>query len=129
MQGLEFDPVLRMFILTEEEMRKAGVDIQSRLGVVGNTNKDAVIKQFLKQVSFLIYSKIRHNAYLCDNNTIAQALLKEALIEQAIYVLANGDLSKSTDPQLRAIAIAPAVDTILSQPIGNSGISLLYCGV
>ena len=128
-RDLEYDETTGEFCLTEECIRKNCGDIRSRLSGMGEQDKSQAISQFSKRVSLLIYNIIWNNSKICLYNDNARAILKRAMINQASFMIRNGDLSQSTKNEERAIKIDPEVIGILNRTIAGVGHSLMYCGV
>ena len=109
--------------------------LKERLSANRTVDAQGVINGLLCRVTSLIYNYIhKHSANnsaqdeLIKHNAFARSIIYRALLSQAIYVVKNGDLSLSVDPQVRSLAIDENAKLELETDIYDIGVSLLYAG-
>lgn len=131
-----FDDVSGQYILTEEALRRMGIDLRSRLARTRATSPEYVINGVLTSVSDMIYDYIHsfsvHNEAqdsLIAQSEGARAIIERAMLKQATYFIFNGNLNLATDDNLRNKAISPEAIAILNKTIREIGSSILYTGV
>ena len=93
------------------------------------------IEPFLRQVSTEIYSYIHsHNMntkmqdYILAKTESGREIIKEALEQQALYMLTVGIISRSLDPTHRALRIDENANDALLRDIPEIGTTILYTG-
>lgn len=93
------------------------------------------IEPFLRQVSTEIYSYIHsHNMntkmqdYILAKTESGREIIKEALEQQALYMLTVGIISRSVDPTHRALRIDENANDALLRDIPEIGTTILYTG-
>lgn len=127
---MKFDEPTQRYILTEQDVREnLDINLQKRL-----LNSDA-INTVLRQVSTQVYSYIhkfnannRWQDYVISKTKKGREIIKEAMEQQLIYFLTNGDLSRSTDPNKRLLWFDETAKETLMQPIPEIGCSICYTG-
>ena len=135
------------YVLTEEGVRTAlGLDLLTRLNKRGVTDTAALVGQVLNQISMVVYHRIYSNApnhylaeYLAAKHPMARNILLEAMQQQLMYFLVNGDLTKISGvdtrrgstldrDSLQHAAIDPMTAEILDRELDSAGLRLTYCG-
>lgn len=131
-----FDKASYQYILTEEALRQQGVDLRNRLARTRASSPEYIINGILTTVSDMIYNYIHgfsvHNN--CQDDIIAtfegaRRIIERAMLKQALYVIANGNLNLSVDDNERSKAMSPEAVSILNTNIREIGSSILYTGV
>lgn len=118
------------YILTEQDViSNLGININDRL-----KNPEAV-NSLLNQISIQVYRFIHsHNVdnqfqdFVIANTEIGRQIIKCAMEEQLIYVMTNGDLSRSVDEKKRALWFDDNAKEILYTIIPEIGTHILYSG-
>lgn len=118
------------YILTEKDVvTNLGIDINDRV-----KNPEA-INSLLNQISIQVYRFIHeHNVanvvqdYIIATTEMGRKIIKTAMEEQLIYVMTNGDLSRSTDKEKRALWFDDNAKEVLMTPIKEIGTHILYSG-
>lgn len=108
---MRYDDVKRRYILTQQcALQECGIDLESRIGGKGSPNLQATINTFLDRVSALTYRYIyAHNgdniAQECAINSLKSArdVIFQAMKSQLIYMASVGDLTLSTDKEIRKL--------------------------
>ena len=131
-----FDESSVQYRLTEEALRRQGVDLRSRLSRTRATAPEYIINGVLTTVSDMIYNFIHsyssHNDFqdgIIANCEGARRIIERAMTKQALYVIANGNLNLSVDDNERSKAMSPEAVSILNTNIREIGSSILYTGV
>lgn len=121
------------------------VNLAQRLNVTGSANAQIAPNQVLNQISTTVYSEIydRSNQNEIQEYALAKCpslrkIIKEAMKQQVLYFLFNGDVSvyggvdvkKGTKaPSYNDRILAPMAEKILSRPVKElGGVSILYGG-
>ena len=118
------------YILTEKDVvTNLGIDINDRV-----KNPEA-INSLLNQISIQVYRFIHeHNVanvvqdYIIATTEMGRKIINTAMEEQLIYVMTNGDLSRSTDKEKRALWFDDNAKEVLMTPIKEIGTHILYSG-
>ena len=130
-----FDPTFGQYVLTEKAAEALGVNLSLRLRRKGAVNTEVVVKNTLRQVSMMIYQYLHSQVF--DENVqdyviaacpSVRPIIRSALEQQLLYYLQVGNLSRSTDPEKRRLAIDENAKAILGRKIPELGHSLTYCG-
>ena len=135
------------YTLTEDCVRRElNMDLTLTLNTRGLIDKSAAAFNFLNQISRDVYNYIFstnvNNAlqeYLAAKHPNARRALKEAMLEQVLYVQINGDLTKVAGIDLRKgthidrgllnrASIAPVAEEILSRPLDENTPALAFRG-
>ena len=127
---MTFNEKENRYVLTEQDIiSNLGIDVNERL-----KNPDAV-SSLLNQISIQVYRFIHQfnadNAfqdYVIARTEMGRKIIKSAMEEQFIYVMVNGDLSRSTDEKKRALWFDDNAKEILMQTIPEIGTHILYSG-
>lgn len=128
---MTFDSETRRYVLTEKyAFEKLGLDLYEDVNDRNSINAQIAVSRILKQCSNMIYNFVydfsiynNRQDYLIATVPKMRKIIMEAMGEQLLYMAQVGDLSRSTDPAKRKLAIDENAKTILI----NSGIC--YCGV
>lgn len=121
------------YILTEAALVENGTDLRSRLQ--NNLRPELVINRLLRHISAMIYNFI--HSYSTENEMqdaliatvpALRPIIFAALLNQAEYVLMNGDLTRSVDRDKRAIAIDENARLALDTTVPELGCSILWAG-
>ena len=130
-----FDEKSNMFVLTNDEFKASGFDLDARLAATQSTNATAQINGFFLTVSELIYEYIHaHNTANDRQDRIlhrldsAKRILNRALMAQAEYMYRNGNLALSTDERDVDAAISSREKNILETTIPELGTCIIYTG-
>ena len=123
---MTFDQMMGHYVLTEKfALDRYGIDLFEGINDRNSANAQIAVNAFLRQVSNLIYNFIHdfstYNArqdWLIAHNENLRSIIQQAMGEQLVYMNMNGDLSRSTDREKRALA----VDENAKQILINSGI-------
>lgn len=132
------DEITGHFILTEAALvQRCGIDLRARISEVSTVTPEAVIGNFLRTVSDMVYQYI-HSFSGCNelqDRAIAtipklRMILQRAMEYQAVYVLNVGNLYNSDKPEERAAAISELCKGVLATNLAElGGRSILYTGV
>lgn len=128
---MTFDEISGHYVLTEKTLvEKCGTDIRTRLSDNSTVNPESVINRLLSTISDSIYVYIHDSSAYPEQKDRQIAcserlrdVIQKAMVYQAIYVQANGDLFLSTSNSDEGKEISKLSKSILL----NSG--LLYSGV
>lgn len=133
---MRFDKGTYRYYLTEKALMANGTDLRARLTRRGGADPTAVINRVLNRTTEMIYNFIHGYAinnerqdFLVANIAAMRPIIQRALLEQAEYILLNGDLSRSVERDKRAIAIDETAQQTLDTVIPALGTSILYSGV
>lgn len=130
-----FDETVGMYVLTLKASEELGFNLSVRLRQKGAVNAEIVARNTLRQISTMIYQYL--HGFVLDENLQDMAIAKcpsvrpvirRALEQQLIYFMTVGDLSRSTDPYKRSLAIDQMARAILNRRIPELGHSLTYSG-
>lgn len=132
---LFYNEATNRYVLTEETLTANGIMLRQRLSRRRGTPVSEVINRFVNRVSEIVYNFIHqhNNANKRQDDIIAhsesfRAIIYRAMLQQAEYMLMNGDLSRSVDRDKREFAIDYSVKETLSTVVREYGISILYTG-
>lgn len=142
-----YDTITHQYALTPEYFaRVTGEDLYTRLNTRGVVDRNAFAKNWLRNVSRVLYAYIYRSSthtpfveYLLAKTPELRDLLKDALVEQGLYMLANGDISKFSGVDIRrgsvidrntliASAVSPIAVDILSRTFNPNLPCILYQG-
>lgn len=134
-ERMRYDDALGMYVLTTYALQERGYDIADRVTALGIQNPTMAVNGFLLGVSELIYEYIHsHNTandfqdYLIATVGSLRPIIYRALIAQAVYMYANGDLSLSTDDRDAGKEIAPRAKNELNTTVPELGTCITYTG-
>ena len=131
-----FDEKTNRYILTAKYILDAyGFDLQSIVNDRNAINPQAMSERILRTVSNSVYNEIhKYNANTQAQDQMimfvpsARAKIQRAMAEQFLYFMENGDLSRSTLPEKRALSFDKNALAVLEEILPEVGISLLYTG-
>lgn len=131
-----FDEFTNQYKLTEEAILRMGIDLRSRLAERKAPNPEMIIERFLDDVSTIIYAYIHdcninneRQDWLIRHTESGREIVYLAMLQQAPYLLKNGNLMYSIKPEERAAAVIDSAKAILSKPLKETGKALTYMGV
>ncbi len=133
---MTYDLKLHRYQLTQDYIVDIlGIDIERRIASNKGVNATAVINQFLKSVSTIVYNYIySHNTakalqWIIAKCPSARDIIQNAMGEQAKYMLTVGDMSRSTDESKRRMALDIQAKMIIdNQEVEETGAVLSYIG-
>lgn len=131
-----FDEKTNRYVLTEKYILDSyGIDLQSIVNDRNAINPQAMSERILRTVSNAVYNEIHKynvNTAVQDQMIMfipsARDKIKRAMAEQLLYFMENGDLSRSTDVDKRALSFDKNALAVLEEILPEVGISLLYTG-
>lgn len=121
-----FDEMTGHYVLTAKfALDRYGLELYESVNERNSTNAQIAVNAILRQVSNLIYNFIhnfsiynkRQDCIIATDPRMRKVIM-EAMGEQLLYMSQVGDLSRSTDPEKRKLAIDETAKEILI----NSGI-------
>jgi hypothetical protein len=131
-----FDEVTGQYILTEQALINKGTFMRERMAKTRCPSPEYVINGILEDVSDMVYNYIHdfnddndRQDYIIANLNSARYIIERAMIKQAEYVIAEGNLYLSVDDNERSKAFSNQAHKILSRTIKEIGTSILYTGV
>ena len=132
-----FDEASKHYILTEKAlMERVGINLRARLARGATVSPEAVIDNFNRTVSDMIYEYIHEFSvdncrqdWLIAHTPTLRAVIFDAMKYQAIYVAAVGNLYLSPKPEERKNAIDHIAIGKLNTVVPEIGHSILYGGV
>lgn len=142
---LVYDYDEHRYILTPRAvLDKSNINLYERLNVGGAVNRERVPEQFLDEISDIVYTAIYDYSsqpaiqeYQIAKLPSARNVILKAMLKQVDYALVNGfldqysgiDLKKNTRlEELSGRYLAPRAKSVLSKPLLESGVPLLYAG-
>ena len=131
-----FDEKTSRYVLTAKYILDAyGIDLQSIVNDRNAINPQAMSERVLRMVSNAVYNEIHKynaNTQVQDQMIMyvpsARDKIQRAMAEQFLYFMENGDLSRSTLPEKRALSFDKNALAVLEEILPELGISLLYTG-
>lgn len=131
-QYMTFDETTHHYVLTPKDATdNLGVNLEDEL----KTDVLNVLGNFLKQISNHCYNWIhqfnRANSlqdWYIAHTEQGRDIIKRAMEQQLLYVLMNGDLSKSADERERANWFDIQAKEILNEEIIEIGVPITYTG-
>ena len=134
-QFMIWDDVTKRYYITEAALMAQGINLRARLGYNITVDATAVINGFTQRVSEVIYNFIHKHSNanrlqdeIIEKNRYARDIIYRALVNQAFYMVKNGDLSLSVDAGIRALAIDENARHALNTELDDLRISILYAG-
>lgn len=132
---LTYNEFTKHYTLTENALIASGIDLRARLSRRRGTPVSEVINRFVNRVTEVVYNYIhkhniankRQDEMIAHSNSF-RAIIYRALIQQAEYMLMNGDLTRSIDRDKRELAIDYSTIETLNTVVPEFGISILYSG-
>ena len=132
---LKYDESTNKYYLTEQALIREGLPLRDRLAEGSAPSAEYVINGFLKRVTGVIYAYIHnYNAdnekqdYLISHLPSARTMIYNALINQAIYMYHNGDLTLSKDRADKEAAYDTVALSELNRTLPEIQCSILYTG-
>ena len=132
---LKYDESTNKYYLTEQALIREGLPLRDRLAEGSAPSAEYVINGFLKRVTGVIYAYIHnYNAdnekqdYLISHLPSARTMIYNALINQAIYMYHNGDLTLSKDRVDKEAAFDTVALSELNRTLPEIQCSILYTG-
>ena len=129
---MKWDELEGRYYITEKALLSKGINVRER---VSGVSADSVINGIVTMSGDMVYNFIhQHNG---DNETqdrlIAtvpslRRVMYRALLRQAVYYMANGDLSLSLEDEKRSKALSEEVRRELNTTIPELGTCILYQG-
>lgn len=131
-----FNEAEGMYIITEKALINRGINIRGRLARRKAITPEYIINGLLLTVSEMIYGYIHDfttenqmQDYIIATMPSVRPIIEKALLQQAIYVIRNGDLTLSTDEAKRKLAIDIKAKQTLNTTIKELGTPITYLGV
>lgn len=132
---MTFNKLTGRYVLTEQAFKEFGYDIRSQIIEGGMVTPENIINGFMRTVSDMVYGYIhqfsgnnaRQDAFIATVPELRQIIM-QAMLYQAAYMYANGNLSLSTKPEERERAIDNTCIDMLNQTVPSLGASILYSG-
>ena len=132
---LKYDESTKKYYLTEQALIREGLPLRDRLAEDSAPSAEYVINGFLKRVTGVIYAYLHnYNAdnekqdYLISHLPSARTMIYNALINQAIYMYHNGDLTLSKDRADKEAAYDTVALSELNRTLPEIQCSILYTG-
>lgn len=142
---MRYDYNTHRYVLTEKDvLDNLNINLSEVLDVTGSANRQSMVNKFLRYISNLVYREIyKVNMqkfiieYILAKCPSAREQLKQAMEEQIEYFMFNGDISvysgvdfkKNTiAPQTSDRVLAPNARDILTQPLLETKVPILYAG-
>lgn len=136
------------YILTEQcVLKELNINLGVRLNSRGSATVQKVPSEILDQISQTIYGEIYKcsifndfQEYLLAKMPSARKIIKEAMKQQVLYFLVNGDTSRYSGIDIKnskaldlkvlrnKSVLDPRTEQILWKPIKETGLSILYSG-
>lgn len=127
---MTYDYKTHRYVLTKKDLLE---NFNENLQAKFKDGKD--VEPFLRQVSTEIYSYIHsHNMntkmqdYILAKTESGREIIKEALEQQALYMLTVGIISRSLDRDHRSLRIDENANDALLRDIPEIGTTILYTG-
>ena len=142
---MKYDYDEHRYILTERAvLDKSNINLAERLNHGGEVNIERVAHIFLDEISEFVYSQIFDYSsqpaiqeYQIAKIPSARNVIMRAMLKQVDYVLVNGFLNQYSGVDLKKNSkidgisgryLAPLAKSILSSPLGETKVPLLYAG-
>lgn len=130
-----YDEVAERYVLTEDALRRRGIFLREKIEASGGAFASEILNGILDRTSEILYDFIyKHNAnnerqkHYMKTLPSFRNLIYSAMLNQVTYMIANGDLTLSPDPQMRDRAISPAATVALERTLPEIRKSILYSG-
>lgn len=134
-ERMTWDDYDRRYYLTEESLKKAGLDLRGRYTAQGVGDPGAVIQSIIRICTDTVYGYMHGYAFRTDLQDAAIATIEEArrkiyaaLMAMIVPLARYGDRRDSVEKGERDIAIPEGVKNALSELIPGLGHSLIYSG-
>lgn len=131
-----FDELTGRYVLTEKYVTDVlAIDIDTRITERTTINPQGMKKQLLRLASNHVYNFIhehnvdnmRQDCFIAKVPSLRKIIM-QAMGEQFIYILQNGDLSRSFSASERRLWFDMQAEDTLSQIVPELGMSILYTG-
>lgn len=132
---MTFNEVTGRYVITERALESNGTYLRARLAYNKTIDATSVINRVLSRVSEMIYGYI--HSFNNDNKTQDELIAKvpslrsiiyNAMLCQAEYYVARGDLSRSPDLNLRKLAIDVSARELLNTTVQEIGVPITFAG-
>lgn len=132
--NMVYDYTRHRYILTTEYLQNVlNIDISRFKG--GTINAQGAITMLLNNISMQVYSYVySHNSasvlrYIMAKFPSARDIIMEAMGQQALYVLTNGDMSRAVEESKRRAWLDYTAKCIIDQTeLDETGRTLTYAG-
>lgn len=132
---MTFDESTKKYYLTENAIYQAVPGYESLI-IQNNGNSSVLIKSITRRVSALVYNHIHKFSTNNDRQDMLIAkipslrkIIYEALLNQAVYMIAIGDASTSLKEGDRRLALDTVTEDILNTTVPELGVPITYCGM
>ena len=144
---MEYNFQAHRYILTDSCVRRElNLDLALTLNTRGLIDRAAAAYNFLNQISRDVYAYLYSlnvkndlQEYLAAKHPNARRILRDAMLEQVLYVQINGDLTKVAGIDVRKgthisrgylnrASIAPVAEQLLSRPLDDRTPALAFRG-
>ncbi len=133
---MRYDYATHRYVLTLKYVTDVlGVDMERRVASNKAINKTAIINMQLNTVSVQVYNYIYARTmqeqvlqWVIAVSPTAQKVIRDAMSQQLTYFLMFGDLSRSLQPDKRALYMDEQAKITLSETIPETGVPLTYQG-
>lgn len=131
-QYMTYDDATDRYVLTPKDVSdNLGISLENEL----KTSVANVLASFLKQISSHVYTYIhqfqrntQYQDWIIGHTEQGRDIVKRAMEAQLVYVLMNGDLSRSVDERERMMWFDIQAQEILNEPIKEIGRAITYSG-
>ncbi len=132
---MTYDFTKHRYVLTNNFITEVlGIDLLSRMKIA-NVNSTTIINSLLNRISSRVYDYLyRFNErdmiqYVVAKFPSAREIIKDAMSEQALYMLSIGDQLLTADESKQKLALSPETKSILeNQELSETCSVLAYCG-
>jgi hypothetical protein len=132
---MTYNELTGRYVLTEFALTSNGTYLRQRLSYNKTIDATGVINRVLFRVSEMIYGYIHtfNNENKTQDELIAKVpslrnIIYQAMLCQAEYYIARGDLSRSPDANLRKLAIDVSAKEILNSTVQELGVPITFAG-
>lgn len=135
-ETMVFDKDTNHYLLTEEALRRNGIFLRERIAKTRAPSPEYIINGIILTISDMVYDFIHDHSMnndlqdcLIGKYESARKIIEKAMLKQAKYYIANGNLNLYTDDNIRSKAMSPEAVTVLNKTIPELRCSILYTGV
>lgn len=132
---MRYDEVMHRYVLTEDGLKAAGVNLRTKLERRRGVDASLVINGILETASDIVYNYIHefNSDNLRQDMILASCpsfrpYIQKALQRQALHLLRYGDLTGSPDREIRANAVDGIAKQVLNTTIPELGCPITYAG-
>lgn len=117
---MTYDRVAHRYVLTKQYCLEHNVDLDAELNTYGMINRAGASAHFLDRISAVIYAHCysHGNKYGKERDMATKEqyrdVIRDAMFEQVMYTMANGDLHLSVRPDGIRRPIAPYAHDLLA---------------